>query len=111
MTMRIEIEEGVAEARQVSRLWWLFLVTGLMWVVISFAVLSFDPTSAALIGLMMGVVLVLAGVNEFVAAAVVDSWKWAQALLGVLFVATGVMGGLTTLTTFSSTPLRFITIT
>lgn len=100
MTVRIEIDEGAEQARQVSKLWWLFLVTGVIWVVISFVVLSFDPTSAALIGLMMGVVLVVAGINEFVAAAVVDGWKWAHALLGVLFLVTGVMAMLEPFQTF-----------
>ena len=100
MTVRIEIDEGVEEPRQVSKLWWLFLLTGVIWVVISFAVLSFDPTSAALIGLMMGVVLIVAGVNEFVTLAVVDSWKWVHAVLGVLFVVTGVMAMMEPFQTF-----------
>lgn len=100
MTVRIEIDEGVEEARQVSKLWWLFLLTGVIWVVISFAVLSFDPTSAALIGLMMGVVLIVAGVNEFVTLAVVDGWKWVHAVLGVLFVVTGVMAMMEPFQTF-----------
>lgn len=100
MTVRIEIDEGVGEAQQVSKLWWLFLVTGAIWVVIAFAVLSFDPTSAALIGVMMGAVLVVAGVNEFVIAALVDGWKWAHILLGVLFLATGVMAMLEPFQTF-----------
>ena len=100
MTASTEIDEGVEEARHVSKLWWLFLVTGVIWIVISFAVLSFDPNSAALIGLMMGAVLIVAGVNEFFAAAMVDGWKWAHALLGVLFVVTGVMAMLEPFQTF-----------
>lgn len=100
MTASTEIDEGVEEARHVSKLWWLFLVTGVIWIVISFAVLSFDPNSAALIGLMMGAVLIVAGVNEFFAAAMVDGWKWAHTLLGVLFVVTGVMAMLEPFQTF-----------
>lgn len=100
MTVSIETADSVEEVRQVSKLWWLFLVTGVIWVVIAFAVLSFDPTSAALIGVMMGVVLVAAGINEFVAAAMVEGWKWAHALLGVLFLITGVMAMLEPFQTF-----------
>jgi hypothetical protein len=33
MTVGIEIDEGAEQARQVSKLGWLFLVTGVIWVV------------------------------------------------------------------------------
>jgi uncharacterized membrane protein HdeD (DUF308 family) len=77
--------------REFSRTWWLFLVTGLAWVVIAFMVLAFDPTTPAMIGYLAGFVLLLAGVNEFVAVALAPGWRWLHAVLGALFVIAGIM--------------------
>jgi uncharacterized membrane protein HdeD (DUF308 family) len=67
--------------------WWLFLVTGIAWLLISLIVLRFDITSIAAVGALLGVVFVMAGVNEFVLMGAVPGWRWAHAILGVLFIA------------------------
>ncbi|MGI9577439.1 MAG: HdeD family acid-resistance protein [Microthrixaceae bacterium] len=83
-----EVAEGVAKF---NKSWWLWLVTGILWLIIAVVVLSFDPTSAETIAFMFGFVLLFAGVAEFVAIGFVDGWKWLHAALGVLFLAAGVM--------------------
>lgn len=101
MTVQFESEaDAVALTRQVSKVWWLFLVTGIAWILIAFVVLSFDPTSAGLIGVMMGFVLIAAGINELVTLAVVDGWKWLHGVLGALFVVTGIAAILEPFQTF-----------
>ncbi|GMU78922.1 MAG: hypothetical protein AMXMBFR46_17150 [Acidimicrobiia bacterium] len=72
-------------ARQVTGLWWIFLVTGILWFIISLVVLRFDESSITTIGVIIGIVFAVACVNEFVAMGVVESWKWLHAILGVLF--------------------------
>jgi len=67
--------------------WWLFLLTGIAWLIISWVVLRFTPASITTVGTLLGVLFLLAAVNEFVIAAVRHSWRWAHILLGVLFVA------------------------
>ena len=67
--------------------WWLFLLTGLAWLIISWVVLRFTPASITTVGVLLGVLFLLAAVNEFVIAAVGHIWRWAHILLGVLFVA------------------------
>jgi uncharacterized membrane protein HdeD (DUF308 family) len=67
--------------------WWLFLITGIAWLIISVMVLRFTPASITTVGILLGVLFLLAAVNEFVIAAVRPSWRWAHILLGVLFVA------------------------
>ena len=96
----ISYSDEVEFERQISKMWWLFLVTGILWVLISFIVLTVDPTSASLIGIMTGCVILIAGVNEFVTMAYVDGWKWLHAVLGVLFVITGIMAFLEPFQTF-----------
>ena len=66
--------------------WWLFLVTGIAWLLVSLIVLRFDITSIAAVGALLGVVFLMAGVNEFVVMAAQPGWRWAHAALGVLFI-------------------------
>lgn len=84
-------EEVIVAAREVTRLWWMFLITGIAWVLIAFMVLAFKPTTPATIGYLTGFVLIAAGVNEFMAIGFVDAFKWLHAVLGVLFVVAGIM--------------------
>jgi uncharacterized membrane protein HdeD (DUF308 family) len=67
--------------------WWLFLLTGIAWLIISWVVLRFTPASITTVGVLLGVVFLLAAVNEFMIASVGLGWRWAHILLGVLFVA------------------------
>jgi uncharacterized membrane protein HdeD (DUF308 family) len=83
-----------------SGMWWLFLITGILWVLISFVILTVDPTSAALIGWMTGFVILLAGINEFVQIGFVQGWKWLHAVLGVLFLITGIFAFIEPFQTF-----------
>jgi uncharacterized membrane protein HdeD (DUF308 family) len=99
MTVAIEQDE-LALGRETTRMWWLFLVTGIAWVVIAFIVLSLDPTTPAMIGYLAGFVLLAAGVNELMAIAYVSDWKWLHGVLGALFLITGIMALLSPFQTF-----------
>ena len=65
--------------------WWMFLVTGIAWLIIALMVLRFTTTSVVTVGVLMGVLFLLGAVNEFLLASI-HSWRWAHILLGVLFV-------------------------
>jgi uncharacterized membrane protein HdeD (DUF308 family) len=99
MVVVTEVEVDLVD-REFSRMWWLFLVTGIAWVVIAFMVLAFDPTTPAMIGYLAGFVLLLAGANEFVALALAAGWKWLHGALGVLFIIAGIMAMLEPFQTF-----------
>ena len=66
--------------------WWLLLLTGIAWLIISMVVLRFSIASAATIGVLLGVVFLGAMVNEFLVASVRPQWGWAHALMGVIFL-------------------------
>ena len=66
--------------------WWLFLITGIAWLIISVMVLRFTPASINTVGILMGVLFLLAGFNEFMIASVGHHWRWAHILLGIFFV-------------------------
>jgi uncharacterized membrane protein HdeD (DUF308 family) len=66
--------------------WWLFLLTGLAWLIIALVTLRFTTTSIATVGVLLGVLFLLAAFNEFMISAVKHSWRWAHILLGIFFV-------------------------
>jgi uncharacterized membrane protein HdeD (DUF308 family) len=76
--------------RQLGRAWWVFLVTGILWFMISLVVLRFDITSIATVGVLLGALFIIAGVNEFLTASAREGWKWAHITMGVLFVIGGI---------------------
>ncbi len=89
-------QSGIAGREQsmfgeITGLWWLFLVTGLIWLMISLIVLRFDATSVSTVGVLIGVLFLVAGLNEFMIATVVPSWKWAHILLGIIFIIAGIV--------------------
>lgn len=67
--------------------WWVYLITGIAWLIISVIVLRFTITSAATIGVLMGVVFLAAAFNDFLIASMRLHWRWAHFLMGVIFVA------------------------
>src|SRR6476620_5717984 len=66
--------------------WWLFLLTGLAWLIIALVTLRFTTTSIATVGVLLGVLFLLAAFNEVMISAVKQSWRWAHILLGIFFV-------------------------
>ena len=56
-----EVREDI---RHFAKAWWLFLITGIGWIFVSFFVLQFNLDSVVTIGILFAVVLVLAGINE-----------------------------------------------
>ena len=66
--------------------WWLFLVTGIAWLIIAVMVLRFTPASINTVGVLMGVLFLLGGFNEFLEASVRHSWRWAHVVMGILFI-------------------------
>ena len=75
--------------------WWVFLVTGLAWFVVSLIVLRMNLASIATVGLLMGVIFLASGCEEFFIASVRSSWRWARVLMGVIFLAGAIWSLLT----------------
>ena len=78
------------DLRTFGKAWWLFLVAGILWMWVGFAVLSFSSASFAIISIMIGFVLILAGIEELAHAFVMEGWRWFHVVLGLLFLAGGV---------------------
>ena len=87
MDMTIEEHEVLESA---SGMWWLFLVTGIGWLVFALLLFQWDYTTVYAISYLFGIVALFAGVNEFIGMGVwTTGWKIVHGLLGVLFVIAG----------------------
>ena len=74
-------------AAALRRLWWVPLILGIVWVVFSLVVFRFDIHSVNAVGILIGVVFLVAGLEELLTAgAVRGGWRWLHAILGVAFV-------------------------
>src|SRR6188472_1748680 len=88
MSVMVEEREVVEEA---ARRWWLFLLSGIIWLVFAIIVFQWDYTTVYAVSYLFGIVALFAGVNEFAAITVsTTGWKVARAILGVLFVLAGI---------------------
>jgi uncharacterized membrane protein HdeD (DUF308 family) len=84
--------EGLREkVGEVTGYWWVGLVTGIAWLAIALTILQFDHASITTIGVLVGLLFVLAGAQNIALAAVADSMRWLWALFGVMFLAAAVV--------------------
>jgi len=71
--------------------WWIFLFTGIAWLVFALLVFQWDYTTVSAISYLFGVVAIIAGVNELFEITVSRTgWKIVHGILGVLFVLVGI---------------------
>jgi uncharacterized membrane protein HdeD (DUF308 family) len=66
--------------------WWVFLITGLAWLLIAVIVLRFDVTSVATVGFLIGALFVFGCINEFIAAQMAEGWKWLHWVMAIIFL-------------------------
>ena len=87
------ITEGRWAVREASRYWWIYLVTGIAWLLIAWVVLRLNATSLATVGVLLGIVFILAGLNEvFVATIESGGWKVWHYIMAVIFFLGGLWG-------------------
>jgi uncharacterized membrane protein HdeD (DUF308 family) len=74
--------------REAARWWWAPLVAGILWFLIAWLVLRADVTSLATVGVLVGVVLLVAAVNEGALGGImIGGWKVLHyALAGLLLL-------------------------
>jgi uncharacterized membrane protein HdeD (DUF308 family) len=86
---------GAAAPRMLSRFlppWWLFLLTGIGWMLVGLIVLRFDYTSVSAISILFGIVAIAAGAMELALTLIVPGWwKLLTAVVGIIFVTAGVV--------------------
>jgi len=65
--------------------WWLLLLTGVAWLILSWVALRFTPASVTTVGILLGALFLFGMVDEFLLAAVGVSWRWLHVVMAVIF--------------------------
>jgi uncharacterized membrane protein HdeD (DUF308 family) len=89
--------------RAVSQLWWLWLIAGIAWIVIALIILQFDQASVTTVGVLIGLMFILSGFQQFVFGAFAGGWlQLLMWLFGVLFLIAGVIALISPENTFAA---------
>jgi uncharacterized membrane protein HdeD (DUF308 family) len=72
--------------------WWVFLITGIGWMLVTLIVLRFDYTSVSAISILFGIVAIAAGVIEIGVMLLAGGWwKLLHAVLALVFIVAGIV--------------------
>jgi len=83
---------AAAAFRQAANLWWFWLIAGIFWVVVALVVIQFDGASITAVGMMIGFMFLLVGLqNVLFGAFVGGAARWILWIFGVLFLVAGVV--------------------
>jgi uncharacterized membrane protein HdeD (DUF308 family) len=89
------MEATDAEMREaagvVSKWWWMWLVTGVLWVVISMVILQFRSSSITTVGVIIGLMFLFMGIQDFALMFVAEGWKWLWGIFGFIFIVAGIV--------------------
>jgi hypothetical protein len=85
-----------------SGLWWLWLVTGIAWIVVSVVILQFDQASVTTVGIIVRVMFLGLGFQQFALAGLADRLNWVYTIFGVLFLAAAVVAFISPENTFAA---------
>jgi uncharacterized membrane protein HdeD (DUF308 family) len=75
-----------------ARLWWLWLVFGVLWIVIALVILQFDQASITTVGVLIGAMFLASGFQQLLLAGLAEgSVRWILLIFGVLLMIAGVI--------------------
>ena len=77
-------------ARELSKWWWGWLVSGILWILASIVILQFKNSSITLVGIVIGIMFLVAGIEELTVAFVSGGWRWLWAVFGVILLIGGI---------------------
>jgi uncharacterized membrane protein HdeD (DUF308 family) len=83
-------EETRQVVAQVAPFWWAWLIIGFLWMAAAAVILQFDHKSVTLVGIVLGIMFLVAGLEELALAALASGgWRWFWAFFGVLLLGGG----------------------
>ncbi|MDY6795865.1 MAG: DUF308 domain-containing protein [Actinomycetota bacterium] len=81
-------QEAVAA---ISKFWWIELVLGILWIIIALIILQFEESSLTTIGVIVGIMFVVTGIQQFLVSYIAEGWKWLWVIFGFVFLIAGVV--------------------
>jgi uncharacterized membrane protein HdeD (DUF308 family) len=93
-------EQEVASA---TDLWWIWLITGSLWIIFSLLIFQADATSVKAISAVIGIVCIAAALGEIlVISAVHGWWRIAHLVLAAAFAVIGILAFIHPQNTFNA---------
>ncbi len=80
---------GLAE--RVAKFWWVELIIGVFWVVVSAVIMKFNHASVTTVGIIIGIMFLIASAQEFTLAVLDRRWRWLWVLFAILLLAAGIV--------------------
>lgn len=88
-----------AAAREISGYWWIWLMTGIAWIVASLVILQFNHASITTVGIIVGLLFTFAGIQNLAIATapgsalatVPTSARWVSGIFSVLFLVSALI--------------------
>jgi len=88
-TTVVTAASDVEVANEVGKLWWLWLVVGALWIIVGMVVLQFETASITTVGVIIGILFIIAGIQYLAVGAIVEGWKWLWFVFGGLLLIAG----------------------
>jgi uncharacterized membrane protein HdeD (DUF308 family) len=88
-------QAGISDAAErralagVAQWWWLFIVTGVIWILLAVVILQFSFVSVVAVGYIVGFMLLATGVEEILIASATERLKWLWYIVGIILVLGG----------------------
>ncbi len=102
MESTVASSEGRIAIKEAASFWWLWVVVGVAWSIVALVILQFDQASVNTVGVIVGLMFLTTGVQQFAVMALVDSGRWLFGLFGTLFVISGVIALISPENTFAA---------
>jgi uncharacterized membrane protein HdeD (DUF308 family) len=102
MESTVTDQEAREAVRGFSRLWSLWLLFGIFWIVIAAVILQFDQASVTTVGVLVGAMFIATGLQQFVIMGLAEHLRWVYGLFGVLFLIAGVISLISPENTFAA---------
>jgi uncharacterized membrane protein HdeD (DUF308 family) len=80
-----------AARADIAGLWWIWLVTGIIWCLASLVVLQFDRASITTVGIVVGFLFCFAALRQFMLFVLHAPLRWLWGVFGVLFLIAGII--------------------
>jgi hypothetical protein len=97
------VDTGTREAvKKLSSLWWLWIVFGIGWTLVGMVILQFDQASINTVGILVGLMFLVTGLQQFAIMSMVARGRWLYGIFGFLFIASGIVSLISPENTFAA---------
>jgi uncharacterized membrane protein HdeD (DUF308 family) len=75
---------------EASKGWWMYLVSGVLWIIFGWVVLSFNFDTVWAVAVFFGIGFIIGGIMELYVASAAEGWKWLHIAFGVIAILAGI---------------------